>query len=350
MSIQELYDELRANNAVGRTRNDLLANLYKTPHREYKDDMPHFQTLQPNTIHQADLVFLPHDHGYKYLLVCIDTFDRKFDAIPLKEKYSDVVMRAFKVIYEEHKILKFPTCMQFDSGSEFKGDVKDYFHSHKVDVRYALTARHRQQGLIERLNQTIGTLLMKRMTAEELLTHKPATKWVSDVPELIRVLNEHRPQQPKEMDEKKSDIKHKIPDKIEEPIFTKESHNIIPIGTKVRATLDYPIDVGTGKRVHGVFRSGDIRWNPKEREVEEVILRPNLPPMYLLDGTQDARRHTDQIARTFQQLQIIQPNEKKPNPKYIRKETKKEKAEAEEEPVSKYPSRERKQTDRFAPS
>ena len=69
MSIEQLYNELKENNAKERTRNDLLANLYKIPRRERGDDMPRFQTLLPNTIHQADLVFLPHDHGYKYLLV-----------------------------------------------------------------------------------------------------------------------------------------------------------------------------------------------------------------------------------------------------------------------------------------
>ena len=348
MSIAELYDELKANNLTGRTRNDLLANLYKTPHRERGDDMAHFQTLMPNTIHQADLVFLPHDHGYRYLLVVIDACDRKFDAMPLKVKESDVVMKAFKVIYEEHKILKFPTCMQFDNGSEFKGDVRDYFHEHKVDVRYAPTARHRMQGLVERLNQTIGTLLMKRMTAEELLTHQPSVKWVQDVPTLIRVLNEHRNENFKEIDEKKPDIKSKIPDKIDEPIWTKESGEIIPLGTEVRTTLDYPIDVATRKRVHGVFRSGDIRWNPKVRKVAEILIRPNIPVMYLLDG-HVGTRHTDTIARSFQQIQVIQPNEKPPSKKYIRKDTKAEKAEIKEEIVSKYPTRNRKQTEHFIP-
>ena len=112
LSIDQLYNELKENNIKGRTRNDLLANLYKRPKREHGLDMPKFQTLIPNTIHQADLLFLPHDHGYKYLLIVVDACDRKFDAVPLKKKYSDVVRNAFKVIYEEHKILKFPKEMQ----------------------------------------------------------------------------------------------------------------------------------------------------------------------------------------------------------------------------------------------
>ena len=58
-----------------------------------------------------------------------------------------------------------------------------FIASQHVDTRYAPTARHRMQGLVERLNQTIGDLLMKRMAAEELLTGLQTRKWVSDVPE-----------------------------------------------------------------------------------------------------------------------------------------------------------------------
>ena len=61
---------------------------------------------------------------------------------------------------------------------------------------------------------------------------------------------------------------------------------------------------------------GDIRWNPKVRTVKEVILRPNLPPGYLLDSN-IGKIHTDAIYRTYQQLQIIEPNEKPPSKKWI---------------------------------
>jgi len=341
MSIEQLYNELKENNINQRTRNDLLANLYKKQKRDLGLDMPKFQTLMPNTIHQADLLFLPHDNGYKYLLIVIDACDRKFDAIPLKEKYSDVVRNAFKIIYEQHKILKLPKEMQFDNGSEFKGECKIWFNSHNIDCRYAPTARHRMQGLVERLNQTVGDLLMKRMTAEELLTNQPSTKWVNDVPELVRVLNEHR-----SVKDLKTENDLKPTDKIEqidEPIWTKTSGDIIPLGTPVRVALDYPIDVATGKRVHGTHRSGDIKWSIEPRKVQEVLIRPNLPVGYLLDGN-IGHRHTDNIFRTFNQLQVIKPNEQKPSSKYIRKETKKDKVEVVE---PKYPQRERKQVERL---
>ena len=75
--------------------------------------------------------------------------------------------------------------------------------------------------------------------------------------------------------------------------------------------------------MHGTFRSADIRWSVEPRVVKDVLIRPNLPPMYLLNGD-IGKQHTDNIARTFQQLQVIEPDEKNPSSKYIRKETKKE--------------------------
>ena len=160
--------------------------------------------------------------------------------------------------------------------------------------------------------------------------------------ELIRVLNAHRPVKDKEIDLKtEKDLKPS--DKIEEPIWTKASGDIIQLDTPVRVALDYPIDVATGKRVHGKFRSADIKWSIEPRKVQEILIRPNLPVGYLLDGN-IGNRHTDNIFRTFNQLQIIQPNEQKPSSKCIRKETKPQKVEVVE---PRYPQRERKQVERL---
>ena len=48
---------------------------------------PHWEVSKPNMIHQADLLFLPHDSigrkTYKYALVVVDIFTRYKDAEPL---------------------------------------------------------------------------------------------------------------------------------------------------------------------------------------------------------------------------------------------------------------------------
>ena len=64
---------------------------------------PHWRVDKPNKIHQADLLFLPHDtyrkKTYKYALVVIDIALRYKDAEALTSKESSEVAKAFEKIY-----------------------------------------------------------------------------------------------------------------------------------------------------------------------------------------------------------------------------------------------------------
>ena len=66
---------------------------------------PKFDVATPNSVHQADLLFLPHDklpRGkkiYKYALTVVDIASRYKEAEPLASKNSDEVAKAFQSIY-----------------------------------------------------------------------------------------------------------------------------------------------------------------------------------------------------------------------------------------------------------
>ena len=68
------------------SNNNLLSNLTKVPRKEPKSMMAHTTASQPFTTEKADLLFLPNDNGYKYLLVVVDIATRKTDAEPIKNK------------------------------------------------------------------------------------------------------------------------------------------------------------------------------------------------------------------------------------------------------------------------
>ena len=89
--------------------NSIVKNLTKQPPKEPRSVMPHTYTYAPkeNASQQADLLFLPNDDGYKYLLVVVDIATRKVDAQQLKSKDSNDVKEALKKIYKR-KILKTP--------------------------------------------------------------------------------------------------------------------------------------------------------------------------------------------------------------------------------------------------
>jgi hypothetical protein len=54
------------------------------------------------------------------------------------------------------------------------------------------------------------------------------------------------------------------------------------VGNKVRILLDNPTSI-QGKKLHGKFRSSDIRWTPKEYTIKAVMVQPNQPFMYETD-------------------------------------------------------------------
>ena len=277
--------------------------LFEIPKKDKGLNMPHIQVFEPNDTHQADLLFLPDDEGFKYALVVVDTASGLTDAEPLNGKTAQITLDGFKSIYKR-KILEMPKRLQVDSGTEFKGVAKKYFDNHGVAIRYGVPNRHRMQALVERRNQTIGKNLFMRMTAQELLTGEPSVEWIQDLPIVIEEMN-------------KKQLKRKKKKEVETPVCDGESCGLLEVGTKVRVQLDEPIDATAGKRLHGHFRSTDIRWNPKERVIKELLIKPGFPPMYLLDGN-EGKLKIQPVAYTRNQLQVIESNEEAPKPSVIR--------------------------------
>ena len=232
-----------------------------------------------------------------------DSHNKLTDAVAMKTKNNDEILNAFKTIYKR-KILKLPLQIEVDSGNEFKGVVSDYFKNNDVIVRVAKPSRHRQQAMVERRNQIIGTALFKRMANQEVLTGEPSKEWKDELPLLIKHMNANT---------KKTFIPiRKIPEK---PVGEGAALKLINIGTKVRVILERPKDI-LGDNLHGKFRSGDIRWDRKERIIKDVILKSGYPPMYLLDGN-SGNLKIEPVAYTKNQLQVIPNNEKLPSPSLI---------------------------------
>lgn len=296
MSIREFYNEVKKNSKA----NTELNQLYKKPVPETKEYMPTSQVFEPDVYYQADVLYMPKDGKFAYMLVCVDLYDGKLDAEPIVNVDSKNVIKAFKEIFKR-RYLNYPVFITFDKGKEFKGDdVIKYFKTNKTNVKYALTGRHRMVSNVERANQKIGTILFKRMTNQELITGELSKHWVKDLPDLIEVLNEHR----------KKPLKEEINP---EPIVDEYSGKLLKIGQTVRLLLDYPVNNTNQARLNGRFRDTDVKWTQKLYKITQVLLKPGYPPMYLTDANDD-------VARTKNQLSIVKRREKEPNPQFIREE------------------------------
>ena len=323
--------EMGEGDAYGETRARKIAKiLFTIPKRNTGKDISHYdKPKKENIVQQADLLYLPTDKkGYKYLLIVVDIATNKIDAQPLKDRTSTAVKNGIEKIYNRD-ILKIPFQLCVDPGSEFKGEFEHYIESKKIYLKRGATNQHSQQAFVEYINKLFGQTIGEIQTEKELETGKTAKSWEHIVPALIKVLNDKASLNLKELekknksDEKKDDAEYKKSIKDDDieptikkfgkdiednkqvktvssrdtPVIGSISKDILDEGDKVRLALNRPIDHLDGKRLHGTFRAGDVRWTKDIHTISKVLLLPNQVPRYMIDGITDRSYTRNQLLK-----------------------------------------------------
>ena len=154
---------------------------------------PKFDVAQPNEVHQADLLSLPHDrvgsNTYKYALTVVDVASRYKEAQAITDKTATQVARALEFIYLRSP-LTWAQLLQVDPGSEFRGAVQKLCDKHGTVIRHGVVGVHRDQGIVERFNRTLAERLFGYQYHRELA--EPGTRnkdWVLLLPEVVKALN-----------------------------------------------------------------------------------------------------------------------------------------------------------------
>ena len=301
-----------------------LNQLFVIPKKEPTPIAPHFYNFEKDNTHQADILFLPWDKQkknkktiiYAYALVVVDVASGATDSEPLlkhdeyektengmvlKTKWNgptpEDVTAAIKTIYTRKKpYLSMPSLLITDSGKEFVAEVfQNFLKKNKIAWKKAVGARHRQVGLVERRNYTIGRAIMMRQFAESSLTGKETTHWVDFFPDLIKAVNDrfiHKPETDASLFKKFGDP-------------WKEKQEILPMGTKVRVMLTQPKDFKE-RNAKGHFRAGDARWGQDIFKINDYVFDPHEPILYKLNQKLKPHEH---VAYTRQQLQVVDADE-----------------------------------------
>jgi len=162
---------------------------------------PRFDVSTPNKVHQADLLFLPHDKlprgrkVLKYALTVVDVASRYKEAEPITSKNSDEVAKAFQTIYKCSP-LTWPEMLQVDPGRKFMGAVTKEMEKHKTFIRRGRVEIHRDQAIVERFNRTLAERLFGYQYAVEmrLCEGQRSTAWVKRLPGVVSALNNEETQ------------------------------------------------------------------------------------------------------------------------------------------------------------
>ena len=246
---------------------------------------PKFDVPTPNKVHQADLLFLPHDKvgrsTYKYALTVVDVASRFKEAQPLTSKNSNEVAKAFKTIYTRGP-LKWPQILQVDPGREFMGAVTKEMENHKTSIRRGHPEIHRDQAIVERFNRTLAEHLFGHQYAVEMRSNEGqrSTEWVKRLPSVVSALNNQVTRligmKPATAIKKKN-------------VYAEPSTKYLrPVGLnekKLPPTVNVRYLYEPGELEGGTKRATDPIWSLKVYNIERSFIKPNQPVLYYLrDG------------------------------------------------------------------
>ena len=151
---------------------------------------------KPNDIHQADILYLPHDKfkkkTYKYALNIVDVASRYKGSYQLTTKNTKEVAQAFQWIYENTP-LNYPKTLIVDDGKEFYSEVTKLMEKHDVIIQRGDPSQHRSQGIVERFNRTLADRLFTYQYHKELEDpSKSNREWVSRLQNVVSALNNEK--------------------------------------------------------------------------------------------------------------------------------------------------------------
>ena len=240
----------------------------------------------PNDIHQADILYLPHDKlkkkTYKYALNVVDVASRYKGSYQLTTKNAKEVTQAFQWIYENTP-LNYPKTLIVDDGKEFYSEVTKLMEKHDVIIQRGDPSQHRSQGIVERFNRMLADRLFTYQYHKELEDpSKSNREWVSRLQNVVSALN----------NEKTRLIGMKPADAIKQTLVeqgfsqpTKEyEEKLLDIGTKVRhlyepGELEGQIYKGERRK-----RSTDPVWSIEVYKIKDRYVQKRQPTLYYLDG------------------------------------------------------------------
>ena len=239
-----------------------------------------------NDIHQADILYLPHDKYekkiYKYVLNIVDVASRYKGSYQLTTKNSKEVSQAFQWIYGNTS-LTYPKTLIIDDGKEFYGETTKLMEKHDVIIQRGDLSQHRSRGIVERFNRTLADRLFSYQYHKGLEDpSKSNSEWVSRLQNVVSASN----------DEKTRLIEMKPINAIKETLvrqgFSQPVKNYeekpIDVGTKVR----YPYEPGEleGQQYGGERRkrSTDPIWSVDVYKIKDGYIKEYQPTLYYLDG------------------------------------------------------------------
>ena len=272
-----------------------LADELHKPFRKPKQ-LRKIKFRSKDNIWNADLIIMPQEKDFKYILTVMDGYTRYAWCVPLKNKKGETVANAFKDIMKKSK--RKPNKLFVDEGKEFynqhmfelfkfkKKDIleKDENGEYKNQIYSVFNAS--KNPVIERFNRTITNKLWKQFTVQG------NQKWLKILQPTVNKYNNtiHRTinTTPKKASEDPSLVKVSLEQPVSEKPLPCESEKPFKVADRVRifkyknkfekgykgywskeifkikkvlntTPITYEIEALDGETIHGSFYSNELQ-------------------------------------------------------------------------------------------
>ena len=111
-----------------------------------------FERLQIDLVDMRKESVVCNAVEYSYILSKMDCFSRFIFLLPRSNKSPRSVLKCLQNIFLEHG---YPSIVQCDNGTEFKGDLPSFFTQHNVRLVNSSPYHPQSQGKIERSNSEL---------------------------------------------------------------------------------------------------------------------------------------------------------------------------------------------------
>lgn len=171
---------------------EFYATLYEQNVTQSHKPIAHFSAFDgylPKELYQMDIMYMPDDNGFKYMLTLIDVGSRKAFAHAMKTK---TVENVIKCLQEMIKLKEYPKVLQCDNGSEFNNrKLGQWCFSRDIELRIVPTNLKRYQSIIERFHKTLQTPIVKYQMhmQSQSGSNESYTKWVHVYKKFINAYN-----------------------------------------------------------------------------------------------------------------------------------------------------------------
>ncbi len=237
-----------------------------------------FIPFAPREEYQFDLAdFGASAEKYRYAFVCIDSFSKMLNVVPIESKRPEECARALNVVIEK---MHAPQYAYTDDGGEFKGPFEERLKYYSIE--HIVTRAH--ASFAERVIRTLREGLNARLAG----TKTPKTFWWKMLDPVVKQYNE-TPHVT--TGEAPNDIHHLTME--EDKDWIEELRGRIE--GKGHSNRKYPqIDVGSYVKVmrkpgkYGEHKIGFAAWSKEAYKVERIEYQEGAP-LFFLEGTVDKR-------------------------------------------------------------